>query len=65
MGRTGLRLVPKMIDNVTFGIWVVTSNGESRQIGIFNVPNDNQINDNLEAAQGICDVLKKRIRKSI
>lgn len=65
MGRTGLRLVPKMINNVTFGIWVVASNGDSRQIGVFNVPNDNQMNDNLEAAQGICDVLKKRIRKSI
>ncbi|MBQ3794845.1 MAG: hypothetical protein II842_00940 [Butyrivibrio sp.] len=65
MRGNSFRLVPKMIDNVTFGIWAVDTSGYCKQIGAFNVPNDGQMNDNLEAAQAICDVLKKRIRKSV
>jgi hypothetical protein len=65
MGNFSFRLVPKMVARNIMTIYIVMSNGENCQIAEIHFPNDNQQNDNLEAAQAICDVLKKRIRKSI
>jgi len=65
MSGSSFRLVPKMVDNSTFGIWIVTNSGETRQIGQFIVPNDGQMNDNLDAAQEICNIMRKRIRRSV
>lgn len=65
MARTGIRVVPKMVDSNRCIFGAVTSNGDYRIIAEVHFPNDGQMNDNLEAAQGICDILKKRIRKSV
>ena len=65
MSGRGFRLVPKMIDAGSFGIWIVLSNGESKQIGYFLVPSDAQFNDNLYLADEICKAMRTRIRKSI
>lgn len=63
--KGNFKLVPKLLDNCTFGIWIVLANGDCMQLGQFLVPNDGQMNDNLECAQAICDVMRKRIRKSV
>lgn len=64
MGRSGFKLVPKMVTPNIMTIHAVTAS-ESMQIAEIHLPNDGQMNDNLEAAEGICAVLKKRIRKSV
>ena len=63
--KINIKLVPKMLSPSTLGIWAVLPNGDNRQIAQIDMPNDMQMNDNLECANAICDALKKRIRKSI
>ena len=65
MGRSGFRIVPRMIDQCRCQFDIVLLNGEFRTIGEVHFPNDGQQNDNLEAAQIIADAIKKRIRKSV
>lgn len=65
MARGGIRVVPKMIDANKCIFAAVASNGEYRTIAEVHFPMDGQMNDNLEAAQGISDILRKRIRKSV
>lgn len=65
MTRNGFRIVPRMISINRFIFDIVLPNGEYRTIAQCDFPNDNQMNDNMEAAQAICDILKKRIRKSV
>lgn len=65
MARNGFRIVPKMVSSNRCIFDIVLPNGEYRTIAQCDFPNDNQMNDNLEAAQAISDVLKKRIRKSV
>ena len=65
MARGGIRVVPKMLDANKCIFDVVAPNGDFRTIAGVHFPMDGQMNDNLEAAQGICDILKKRIRKSV
>lgn len=61
----GFRIVPKMISASVCYIYIVLSSGDYRQLAEVHFPNDGQMNDNLEAAQAICDSLRKRIRKSV
>lgn len=65
MSRTGFRIVPKMTSNNVCAFYIVLANGDNRQIAEVHFPNDGQMVDNVESAQLICDVLKKRIRKSV
>ncbi len=65
MARGGFRIVPKMISPNRCIFDIVLANGDYRTIAQVDFPNDGQMNDNMEAAQGICDILKKRIRKSV
>lgn len=65
MARNGFRIVPKMISSNRCIFDIVLNNGEFRTIAQCDFPDDGQMNDNLEAAQAICDVLKKRVRKSV
>ena len=65
MARNVFRIVPKMISTNRCIFDIVLNNGDYRTIAQCDFPDDGQMNDNLEAAQGISDVLKKRIRKSV
>ena len=65
MARNGFRIVPKMISSNRCIFDIVLKNGDFRTIGQFEFPDDGQMNDNLEAAQAISDIIKKRIRKSV
>lgn len=65
MVRSGIRVVPKMIDAGRCIFAAVAPNGEYQTIAEVHFPMDGQMNDNLEAAQGISDILRKRIRKSV
>ena len=60
----GFRIVQKFNNNI-LDIGVVLANGNSTQIARIIFPDDKQVNDNLEAANAICVILKKRIRKSV
>lgn len=59
-----VRLVQKFTGNV-LDIGIAYANGDSEQIARVVMPNDKQINDDLECANAICVALKKRIRKSV
>ena len=65
MARGGFRIVPKMVSPNRCLFAIVLTNGDYRTIAQVDFPNDAQMNDNMEAAQAICDILKKRIRKSV
>lgn len=65
MKKTSFRIIPRMLNANRCIFDLVLSTGEYRTIAQCDFPNDNQMNDNLEAAQAICDILKKRIRKSV
>lgn len=65
MARGGFRIVPKMISPNRCIFDIVLANGDYRTIAQVDFPSDGQMNDNMEAAQGICDILKKRIRRSV
>lgn len=65
MGRTGFRIVPKMLDANRCEFNIVLNNGDYRAIAWVTFPADGQMNDNMQAAQEISDALKKRIRKSV
>lgn len=58
-----LRLVPKFNENCL--VIVCEYNGDVRIIAQVLLPNDHQISDNVEVADEICGILKKRIRKSV
>lgn len=58
------KLVPKLANNL-LEIWFVLPNGEGRAIAWVVFPKDSQMPDNVTAANDICAVLKKRIRKSV
>jgi len=60
-----LRVVPKMPYQNVIEIYVVNRAGETLKIGILQVPNDSQMNDNLELAETVCAAVRKRIRKSV
>lgn len=60
----GFRLVQKFNNNI-LDIGVVLNNGDSEHIARIVFPADRQTNDDLEAANAICVILKKRIRKSV
>lgn len=59
-----VRLIQKFSGNV-LDIGIAYANGDSEQIARVVMPNDKQINDDLECANAICVALKKRIRKSV
>lgn len=59
-----VRLVQKFTGNV-LDIGIAYANGDSEHIARVVMPNDKQINDDLECANAICVALKKRIRKSV
>lgn len=59
-----VRLVQKFTGNI-LDIGIAYANGDSEQIARVVMPNDKQINDDLECANAICVALKKRIRKSV
>ena len=63
--RNNIKLVPKMLTPATLGIWAVLPDGDNRQIAQIDLPNDMQMNDNLECAEAVCAALRKRIRKSV
>ena len=58
------KLIPKFSDNL-MEIWLVLPNGEGRAIAWVTFPNDKQMSHNVEAGEGICTILKKRIRLSV
>lgn len=60
------RVVPKFVSVNSLEIWFVPqSNTDMRVIAQILMPADNQLSDNVEAANEICAILKKRIRKSV
>lgn len=58
------KIVPKMDRNLV-AFFIVLPNGESRQIGLIEFPNDKQISDDVEAITEIANIMKRRIKKSI
>lgn len=65
MGNTSFRLVPKIEGN-KIGIFLVApSMRQSRQVAYLEVPDDCQLNDNMELANEVCTAYRKRLRKSI
>lgn len=64
MNMSGFRIVPKML-SLNRCAFAIVLNGDCRVIATVDFPSDNQMNDNLEAAQEIANILKKRIRKSV
>ena len=65
MANPSFRVVPK-IDNNRIAIFVVlASTGHTRQVAYLEVPNDCQMNDNVELANEICQAYRKRMRKSL
>lgn len=65
MGKSGFRIVPKMVDANRCEFNIVLNSGEYKAIAWVIFPADGQMNDNMQAAQEISDALKKRIRKSV
>ena len=65
MNMSGFRIVPKMVSFNRCEFAIVLRNGDCRVIATVDFPSDNQMNYNLEAAQEIANILKKRIRKSV
>ena len=48
-----LRVIPKINGNM-IGVFVhIPATGESRQVALVECPNDNQLNDNVELADGM------------
>ena len=58
------KIVPKMERNLA-AFYIVLPNGESRQIGLIEFPNDKQVVDNVEAINAVANIMKRRIKKSI
>ncbi|MCM1259048.1 MAG: hypothetical protein NC306_08280 [Butyrivibrio sp.] len=57
------RLVPKFEGNCL--VILYESNGDVQAIAQILLPADRQLADNVEVANDICGILKKRIRKSL
>ncbi|MCM1542125.1 MAG: hypothetical protein NC121_12820 [Blautia sp.] len=60
---TNFRLVPKFEGNHL--VILYERNGDAMAIAQILLPADRQLADNVEAANDICSILKKRIRKSL
>ena len=60
---TNFRLVPKFDGNCL--VILYEWNGDARIIAQILLPADKQLSDNVETANDICSILKKRIRKSL
>lgn len=65
MIKSGIRVVPKMMDSSKCVFVMVEPNGNYGVIAEVHFPIDGQMNDNLTAAQAISDILKKRIKQSV
>ena len=65
MSANNFKLVPKFPEPNLLVVWLVLPTGDSRAIAYVNFPNDSQILDNVETANSICALLKKRIKKSV
>lgn len=57
-------LIAKYDKNV-MGIFIVLPNGEYKQILHCIFPNDCQMGDNVQVAEAIIPILRKRIRRSL
>lgn len=64
MSITNFKLVPKIENNIA-SIWIVLPNGESQDIAWFRFPNDNQLNDNMDAINQMIPIMRKRIKRSL
>lgn len=64
MSNMSFKLVPKMENNKAI-IYIVLSNGESREVCWLVFPDDSQLNDNMEAINQIIPILRKRIKRSM
>lgn len=60
---TNFRLIPKFNENWLFIL--CEFNGDVRVIAQILLPADHQLVDNVATATDICQILKKRIRKSL
>ncbi len=60
---TAFRLVPKFDGNCL--VILYEFRGDVRIIAQILLPNDQQLSDNVETANDICNILRKRIRKSL
>lgn len=65
MANTSFRLVPKIEGNKIGIFLAVPSTGQSRQVAYLEVPDDCQLNDNVELADAVCKAYRKRLNKSI
>lgn len=57
------KLIPKFDGNSL--VILIESNGNVRDIAHVLLPADHQLVDNVETATAICQVLRKRIRRSL
>lgn len=60
---TNFRLIPKFYGNCL--VILFEANGEVRNIAQICLPADHQTIDDVSTANDICQILKKRIRKSL
>ncbi|MCM1118079.1 MAG: hypothetical protein NC543_01780 [bacterium] len=65
MATKSFRVVPKINNNLIAIFVCVPATGESRQVALIECPNDNQLSDNVELAEELCKIYRKRLNKSI
>ena len=65
MAGQNFQVVPKFIGNFIEIYFDIQGNGTVYKLATLEMPNDNQMVDNVDFAKQLCDLYKKRIRKSI
>lgn len=65
MAGKNFRVVPKINNNLIAIYVCVPATGESRQVALIECPNDNQLGDNVELADEISKIYRKRLNKSV
>lgn len=65
MAGKNFRVVPKINGNLIGLFIVMPSTGQCRQVALIECPTDDQMNDNVELAETVCNAYRKRIRKSV
>lgn len=65
MAGKNFRVVPKINNNLIAVYVCVPVTGENRQVALIECPNDNQLGDNVELADEISKIYRKRLNKSI
>ena len=65
MAARNIRIVTKFTRANVVDFGAVFPNGETQLIARIVYPQDNQLNDSVEANKAIAEILSKRIRKSV